>query len=51
MSAVYARALHAALFPGPALSSLAVRNSRSFRASEERAGNEATEVVSTDQRV
>ena len=38
MSAVYARALHAALFPGPALSSLAVRNSRSFRASEERTG-------------
>ena len=52
MSAVYARALHAALFPGPALLSLAVRNSRSFRASEEHAGNVApSEVISTDQRV
>ena len=54
MSAVYARALHAVLFPGPALLLLTVPNSRSFHASEERAGpgNEATsEVISTDQRV
>ena len=54
MSAVYARALHTALFPGPALLLLAIRNSCSFHASDERLGpgNEATsEVVSTDQRV
>ena len=54
MSAVYELALHAALFPGPALLSLAIRNLRSFRASDKRAGpgNEATsEVISTDRHV